>query len=170
MDRIIRIIDRISVWTGKILGFLIFPLMGGMIYEVFARYLFNAPTIWSGEVTYMLYGTIFMVGAAYALYKGSHIRTDLLYNNWSARRKGIIDAFMYLFFFFPGVFFFLILGWDYASHSWEIGEKSDSSPWRQPIYPFKMMIPLTALLLLIQGFSEFYKSLYSAKSGRPYES
>jgi len=118
----------------------------------------------------MLYGTIFMLGAAYTLYKQSHIRTDILYNKWTARRKGIIDAVLYLFLFFPGIFFFLILGWDYAYHSWQIGETSDSSPWRQPIYPFKMVLPVSAFLLLVQGVSEFLKAVYGARHGRPYES
>lgn len=170
MHNVVRIIDKIAVWSGKILGWLVFPLVGGLVYEVFARYMFNAPTIWAYEMTYMLYGGIFMLGAAYTLFKGSHIRTDILYSKWSARRKGIIDAFMYLFFFFPGIILFFILGWDYASHSWAIGEVSDSSPWRQPIYPFKTVLPVSAFLLLIQGVSEFIKAVYSARHGRPYES
>ena len=170
MHNIIGFIDRIAVWSGKILGWLVIPLVGGLVYEVFARYMFNAPTLWAYEMTYMIYGTIFMLGAAYTLYKQSHIRTDILYNKWTARRKGIIDAVLYLFLFFPGIFFFLILGWDYAYHSWQIGETSDSSPWRQPIYPFKMVLPVSAFLLLVQGVSEFLKAVYGARHGRPYES
>jgi TRAP-type mannitol/chloroaromatic compound transport system permease small subunit len=170
LGKIIHFIDRIAEWSGKILGWLVIPLVGGLVYEVFARYLFHAPTIWAYEITYMLYGTIFMAGAAYTLYKQSHIRTDIFYSKWTARRKGIIDAVLYLFLFFPGILFFLILGWDYALHSFNIREASDSSPWRQPIWPFKMMIPLSAFLLLIQGFSEFLKAIYGARHGRVYES
>lgn len=170
MRNIVRFIDRIAQWSGKILGWLVIPLTLGLVYEVFSRYLFHAPTVWAYETTYMLYGCIFMLGAAYTLYMNSHIRTDILYNKWTARRKGITDAVLYLFLFFPGILFFLILGWDYAFHSWEIREASDSSPWRQPIYPFKMVIPVSAFLLLIQGISEFLKSLYSARHGRVYES
>ena len=66
-----------------------------------ARYVFNAPTIWSFDVTYMLYGTIFMLGAAYALLKGAHIRTDFFFERWSIRTRGIIDSVAYLVFFFP---------------------------------------------------------------------
>ncbi len=170
MHKLIGFIDKIAIWSGKILGWLVIPLVLGLVYEVFARYMFNAPTVWAYEVTYMLYGSIFMLGAAYTLYQQSHIRTDILYSKWTARRKGMIDAILYLFLFFPGIFFFLILGWDYAYHSWEIRETSDSSPWRQPIYPFKMVIPACAFLLLIQGASEFLKAVYSARQGRAYES
>jgi len=170
LHKIIKIIDPISIWSGKILSWLVLPLVGALVWEVFSRYMFNAPTVWAYDITYMLYGTIFMAGAAYTLYKGSHIRTDILYQKWTPRRKGIIDAIMYLFFFFPGIFFFFILGWDYAAHSWAIKETSDASPWRPAIYPFKTVIPVSALLLLIQGVSEFLKSIYSARHGRPYES
>jgi TRAP-type mannitol/chloroaromatic compound transport system permease small subunit len=165
----IKVADTISLWSGKALGWLVFPMVGGLVYEVFARYMFHAPTVWAYETTYMLYGSVFMLGAAYTLYKGSHIRTDILYNKWSPRRKGIVDACMYLLLFFPGILFFLILGAEYAWHSWEIGERSGSSPWRQPIYPFKMVIPISAFLLLLQGVSEFLKSIYSARHGRKYE-
>jgi TRAP-type mannitol/chloroaromatic compound transport system permease small subunit len=170
LHKFIKVVDAISDWSGKLLGLLVLPLVGGLVYEVFARYLFNAPTVWAYEVTYMLYGAIFMLGAAYTLYKKSHIRTDILYNKWTPRQKGIADAIMYLFLFFPGIVLFLILGCDYAWHAWEIAERSDSSPWRQPIYPFKMAIPLSAFLLLLQGVSEFLKALYSARHGRTYES
>lgn len=170
MFKTIRLIDTIAIWSGKILSWLVYPLVGGLTWEVISRYMFNAPTVWAYDLTYMLYGTIFMVGAAYTLYKQSHIRTDILYQKWSPRTKGLIDATLFLFFFFPGIFFFFILGWDYAAHSWSIREVSDASPWRPAIYPFKTVIPVSAFLLLIQGISEFLKSVYSARHGRPYES
>jgi len=166
---VIRFIDRISDWTGKIMGWLVLPLVAGLLCEVFSRYFLGTPTVWAYDVTYMLYGAIFMLGASYTLYKGAHIRTDMLYGRWSVRWQGIVDAVMYLFFFFPGLVLFFIAGWDYASRSWFMGERSDASPWRPPIYPFKTVIPLAALLLLLQGISEFAKSLYCAVKGKRYE-
>lgn len=163
---IIRLIDStVGEWSGKLFAWLIVPMIGGVTYEVFARYLFNAPTIWAYDITYMLYGSHFMLGAAYTLYKGGHIRTDFFYNNWSPRVQGRVDAISYLLFFFPGIFFFLLSGWDEALHSWSILEKSDASPWRPPLYPFKTVIPFTALILLLQGVSEFLKSAYAALKG-----
>jgi len=116
-------------------------------------------------MTYMLYGSLFMLGAAYTLLKKGHIRTDLLYNNWNPKRQGKIDAILYLVCFFPGMIFYLISGIDYASHSWATNEKSSNSPWMPIIYPFKTVIPITAALLLIQGVSEFIKSLHAWKKG-----
>jgi TRAP-type mannitol/chloroaromatic compound transport system permease small subunit len=159
---VIRIIDTISDWSGRVFSWLIFPLIGALAYEVFARYLFNAPTVWAYDVTYMLYGGIFMLGAGYTLYRKGHIRTDMLYHRFPVRWQGIIDASMYLFLFFPGMLFFLIVGGEYAYDSWMMRERSSISPWRPPIYPFKAVIPLTAFSLLIQGVSEFLKSIYAA--------
>lgn len=161
----IRLIEKISEWSGKAVSYLVYLLMGALTYEVFARYLFNAPTFWAFDLSYMLYGTIFMLGAAYTLLKKRHIRTDIFYGKWSARRQGMIDALMYLFLFFPGMIFYFIAGWDYAALSWSVEERAQFSPWMPIIYPFKTVIPLTGALLLLQGGCEFIKSVYAWKKG-----
>jgi len=163
--KIVKIIDQISLWTGRIVSYLIYPMVGALGYEVFARYLFRAPTDWAYDITYMLYGTIFMLGASYTLLHKGHIRTDIFYDKFTPRRQGMIDAVMYLVLFFPGMILFLVAGIDYAAHSWITHERTTLSPWRPIIYPFKTVIPVTAFLLLIQGISEFLKSLYAARKG-----
>ena len=97
----IRVIDTFTDYTGMAIAWLALPLVGAVAYEVFARYLFNAPTIWAYDVTYMLYGTHFMLGTAYTLMRIGHVRTDMLYSRWSIRRQNRIDAIGYFFFFFP---------------------------------------------------------------------
>jgi TRAP-type mannitol/chloroaromatic compound transport system permease small subunit len=64
--------------------------------------------------------------------------------------------------------FLLWMGGQEAWHAWVIGERSDASPWRPILYPFKAVIPLTAVLLLVQGASEFIKSLYAMRTGQPF--
>ena len=162
----VRTLDGLALWSGRVFCWLIIPLVVGLTYEVIARYVFHAPTIWAYDVAYMLYGTHFMLGAAYTLYKGGHIRTDIFYQNWSARTRGIIDATLYLFFFFPGIALFFWMGLQEALHAWEIREVSDASPWRPIIYPFKAVIPIALALLFMQGVSEFLKSAYAALEGR----
>jgi TRAP-type mannitol/chloroaromatic compound transport system permease small subunit len=162
----IHTIDRIADGTGRVVAWLIVPMTFAVTYEVVARHFFRAPTIWAYDVTYMLYGTHFMLGTAYTLMRIGHVRTDMLYQNWSIRRQGLIDAIGYLFFFFPAMAFIFYFGWQEAAHSWAINETSDASPWRPIIYPFKTVIPLTALLLLLQGVAEFFKSLYAIRTGR----
>ena len=163
--RIVRAIDRFTDTTGTWVAWLNVPLVLVVSYEVIARYAFSAPTIWSFDLTYMLYGTIFMLGAAYTLHKGAHIRTDFFFERWSVRTQGLIDSIAYVVFFFPAL---LIFFWVSGSEGWyafEIGEVSEQTPWRPILWPFKMVIPLACLLLLVQGVSETIKSIYAVRTG-----
>src|SRR5881397_960109 len=108
----VNIIDKFTDTTGTWVAWLNVPLVVAVAFEVISRYLFGAPTIWSFDVTYMLYGTIFMLGAAYALHKGAHIRTDFFFEKWSIRTQGVIDSVAYIVFFFPSIFVFFLVGWN----------------------------------------------------------
>jgi len=163
--RTVRVIDKFTDTTGTWIAWLNVPLVVAVCYEVFARYLFNAPTIWSFDVTYMLYGTIFMLGSAYALYKGAHIRTDFFFERWSIRTKATIDSIAYLVFFFPAISIFLVVSGAEGWYAFEIGETSEQTPWRPILWPFKWVVPLTCLLLLIQGVSETIKSVWAWRTG-----
>jgi TRAP-type mannitol/chloroaromatic compound transport system permease small subunit len=92
---LVRVIDTFSEWCGRVFSWLIIPLVFGATYEVIARYVFNRPTIWAYDLSYMLYGAHFMLGAGYTLLKGGHIRTDIFYQNWSPRTQGRVDALLY---------------------------------------------------------------------------
>jgi len=161
----IRVIDAFTEWGGKIIAWLVIPLVLGLVYEVFARYFFHAPTVWAYDVTYMLYGGIFMLGAAYTLLKGGHIRTDMFYRLFSPRWQAIVDGSLYIVFFFPGLILFFIAGVEYAERSWIMKETASMSPWRPIIYPFKTVIPVSILMLLIQGVSELLKCIYATVKG-----
>jgi TRAP-type mannitol/chloroaromatic compound transport system permease small subunit len=161
----VRLIDKFTDTTGLWIAWLNVPLVLAVSYEVLARYLFNAPTIWSFDVTYMLYGTIFMLGAAFALHKGAHIRTDFFFEKWSVRTKGVIDSVAYLVFFFPAIFVFGWVAWTEGLYAFQIGETSEQTPWRPILWPYKMVVPLACLLLLVQGVSETIKSLWAARTG-----
>jgi len=162
---IVRAVDKFTDTTGTWISWLAVPLVLAVSYEVFARYLFSAPTIWSFDVTYMLYGTLFMLGCAYALHKGAHIRTDFFFERWSVRTKGLIDAIAYVVFFYPSLLVFLYISGQEGWYAFEIGETSEQTPWRPILWPFKMVVPLAILLLLIQGVSETIKSVYAARTG-----
>jgi TRAP-type mannitol/chloroaromatic compound transport system permease small subunit len=166
--RVIGAVDRFTNWVGVAVSWLLVPMILGVTYEVVARYLFNAPTIWAFDLTYMLYGAVFMLGASFTLMKGGHIRTDLLWEGYSDRRKGWVDFLAYVLFFFPGLLMIFITSVDDAWYSFQIGERSEQTAWRPIIWPFKAVVPVAALLLLIQGVSEFLKSLYAVRTGRLY--
>ncbi len=163
---IIRVFDTFADWTGLTVRWLIIVLTGIMVYEVFARYLFSAPTIWSSDASYMLYGAFFMLGAAYTLRQKGHIRTDFLYKDFSVRWQGFIDTIAYLVFFFPGIAIFFWFGWISFQDSWRLGERANTSPWMPPLYPLRAIVPITAALLLVQGVSEALKSIYALVKGR----
>ena len=136
--RAVGFFDGISLWSGRIVGWLIFPMVLSLVWEVVARYVFNAPTIWAYDMTYMLYGTFFMLGSAYTLLRGGHIRTDSLYGGWSPRTQGIVDTLCYLVFFFPPLIALLYVTWDYFWVSFVRNERVVSSPWMPVVYPLEI--------------------------------
>jgi TRAP-type mannitol/chloroaromatic compound transport system permease small subunit len=163
--RIIHVIDSVARFTGRTVAWLIIPMVGSLVYEVISRFVFERPTVWAYDMTFMLYGSFFMLGAAYTLYRKGHIRTDTFYGAWSPRRQGIVDAVCYALFFFPGLIAFLWVSWEFFEVSWMRNETIVTSPWMPVVYPFKFMMPLATLLLLIQGVAEFLRSLYAAAKG-----
>lgn len=166
MAQTITVIDRFSNITGKIVCWITIPLCLAMVYEVFVRYAFTAPTMWAYDMSRFMYGAMFMLGAGYALSKGVHIRADFIYRNWSPRVQGMIDATLYIVFYFPGLLVFMYMATDFAMESWVRGEKGMDTAWMPPMAPIKTALPLGALFLIIQGVSELLKSLYAANKNR----
>ena len=156
-NRLTQALDAITRVVGRVTAWLIIPMVGSLVYEVFARYLFDAPTVWAYDMTYMLYGTFFMLGSAWTLQRGGHIRTDSFYANWSPRRKAIVDAACYVLFYLPAMVVFLKLGAEYFWKSFQQNERIVTSPWLPIVWPFKFVMPVTAALLIIQGVSELIK-------------
>ncbi|MGQ0545785.1 MAG: TRAP transporter small permease subunit [Betaproteobacteria bacterium] len=165
LERAIRGIDTISDWSGRVVAWLILPLIGAMTYEVVIRHVYE-PTQWAYDTSYMLYGALFMLGAAYTLFRGAHIRTDFLYQQWPVRVQATVDADCYRFLFFPGIAVFLWLGAEFAWASWLRDERTVGSSWMPIIYPLKAVMPVAAALLLLQGVAEFLKCIYALRHGR----
>ena len=165
LERAIRLIDSISAWSGRAVAWLIVPLIFVMTWEICVRYL-GRPTQWAFDLSYMLYGAMFMLGAAYTLYRGAHIRTDFLYQKWPVRTQALVDALCYLVLFFPGIALFLWIGTEFAWQSWLREERSVGSSWMPVIYPLKAVLPIATALLLLQGVSEFLKCIYALRTGQ----
>jgi TRAP-type mannitol/chloroaromatic compound transport system permease small subunit len=165
---IIRWIDSFSDVTGKLIALSMLFLVASITYEVVARYFFHAPTIWVYEASYMVNGAAFMLGCGYALFKGAHVRTDIFWDNYSERTKGIIDLISYLVLFFPTMMTMMIISIDDAWSSFMLGERSQESIWRAIMWPFRASIPLSALLFMIQGVSETLKCCYQIRFGREF--
>jgi TRAP-type mannitol/chloroaromatic compound transport system permease small subunit len=163
IDRIIKVIDQISVWSGKIFSWLILPMAGILVYEIFIRHI-HRPTLWAIDISTMCYGTHYWLAGAMTLYLGKHIRTDFLYQNWAPRTQCWVDVFCYMFLFLPGMVMFFILSVEYAADSWAFREELMTT-WRPPAYWYKSTVPLGATLLLLQGISELLKSIKLLMTG-----
>ena len=179
MAKTIEFIDRNMLLTGKIVCWITIPLIFAMVYEVIGRHFFNRPTLWSFDISRMLAGALFMLGAAYTLSKGIHIRADFLYRNWKIKNQAMVDLFLYLLFFFPGFLVFFWVSFDYAYTS--ICGRSDlmeclggkvriqramDTTWMPIMWPLKSCMPIGAFLLLVQGISEVLKSYYAFVKGK----
>jgi TRAP-type mannitol/chloroaromatic compound transport system permease small subunit len=166
---IIRVVDGFSKITGQLISLTMLFLVLSITYEVVARYFFRSPTIWVYESSTMANGSAFMLGCAYALYKGAHVRTDIFWDNYSERTKGIVDLVSYLVLFFPVMITIMSISIDDAIHSYVTGERSQESLWRAIMWPFRAVIPLSAFLFMIQGVSEVLKCLYQIRYGREFQ-
>ena len=161
----IRFADRLSAAFGKAFAWLIVLMTFGMSYEVFVRYVLNAPTPWALDVSFIMYGTLFMMGGAYTLSRGGHVRGDFLYRLWKPRTQATVDLVLYVFFFFPGVLALVFAGWEYAEKSWGYTEVSVNSPAGIPIYQFKTVIPVAGTLLVIQGIAQVFRCILCIREG-----
>lgn len=166
---VIRWIDRFTDATGRLFALTQILLVAIITYEVSARYFFGAPTVWAFESSTMVNGASFMLACGYALYKGAHVRTDIFWEKFSERRKGIIDLISYLVLFFPTMIFLMWVGIDGAMYSYDTGERSQESIWRAIMWPFRAAIPLAALLFMVQGVSESLKCWYQIRNGREFQ-
>ncbi len=167
--RTIKVIDTFTDWTGRTVAWVCVPLALVVFWEVIARFFFDAPTIWAYDMSYMLYSVIFMLGAHFALKRGAHIRTDMLWEKFSDRTKGKIDFYAFILLFFPGMILLFGASVDDAIRAFTMGERGEQTAWRPYLWPLKAVVPLTAVLLLIQGTSEIMKSWFAMRTGRAFE-
>jgi TRAP-type mannitol/chloroaromatic compound transport system permease small subunit len=137
-----------------------------MSYEVFVRYALGAPTGWSFDLSYILYGALFMMCGAYTLSVDGHVRADMFYRKMSPRGQARLELALYFLFFFPGVIALLYVGTGYAARSWRYLEVSSYSPANIPIYPLKTLIPVTGFFLLLQGIAEVMRCIMCLRDGR----
>jgi TRAP-type mannitol/chloroaromatic compound transport system permease small subunit len=165
MIRFINFADRTSEWFAKAFAWAIMVMALGVGYEVVVRRLFNAPTSWAFDVSYIMYGALFMMGGAYTLSRGGHVRGDFLYRLWQPRTQAKLEFVLYILFFFPGVTALVLSGWKYAARSVGYAEESVNSPAGIPIYQFKCILVAAGVLLFIQGIAEMMRCLLCIRDG-----
>ncbi len=165
LTRILHFIDSLSAWSGKAFAWCIVILTFSTCYEVFVRYVLNAPTVWAFDMSVQMYGALFMMSGAYALSQGAHVRGDVLYRLLSTKTQAKIDLVLYILFLMPGALALIVYGYSFASDSWFYKEVSWSSPARIQIYFFKTLIPVSGTLVLLQGIAEAVRCIICIKTG-----
>jgi TRAP-type mannitol/chloroaromatic compound transport system permease small subunit len=134
---------------------------------VVMRYFFNSPTVWAYELSGWLLGPLWLLGGAYVLLHDEHVRLDILYKRFTPRKRAIIDLVTFtLFLFYCSLI--LIYGWDYFLYSFAKNEHS-LTVWGPPIWPLKLMIPVGAAFILLQGIAKYIRDFHMAVTGRQLE-
>ena len=154
INRFIYGVDQLSKTVGHAFAWLIVVLMLGTCYEVFVRYALNNPTSWAFDMSYILYGGLFMMAGAYTLSRNGHVRGDVLYRLWPVRVQASVELALYILFFFPGVIALMISGWAYGNDAFRLQEVSVNSPAGVPVWQLKMLIPFAGFFLTLQGIAE----------------
>lgn len=165
MQRYCLAIDSLSMWVGKAFGWLILVLTLGISYEVFVRYVLRAPTTWAFDFSYITYGAMFLMAGAYTLSRNGHVRADVMYRFWKPTTQAKMDLALYVLFFLPAVAAFIYSGWNYAEMSIRFREVSIFSPAGVPVFPLKTLVPVTGVLLLLQGIAEIFRCIMCIQTG-----
>jgi TRAP-type mannitol/chloroaromatic compound transport system permease small subunit len=159
MGGLLRLIERISGLSGGMTAWLLAPLVAATVYDVAARYLFNAPTTWAYEVGYMMMGAHALLGMAYTLREGGHVRIDAFAQRFSQTAKAIVDLVGYVVFVLPCLVWITWSLWGYWMTSFASGEGSGQSAWNPVIWPFKLVFFIAFVLLVLQIVAEVIKAL-----------
>ena len=166
MTRFLLWIDTLSMWVGKAFAWLILVLTLGVSYEVFVRYVLGAPTTWAFDFSYINYGALFLMAGAYTLSRNGHVRADVVYRLWKPSTQATMDLVLYIIFFLPAVLAFIYSGWNYAAMSIRFREVSIFSPAGVPVFPLKTLVPITGVLLLLQGIAEIIRCVICIRVGQ----
>ena len=160
-----KAVDRVS--DGLALAAAILMVLTGVFltWEVAGRYLFRAPTTWAFDFSYITYGALFLMAGGYTLVRNQHVRADVLYRFWKPRTQAMMDLILYILFFFPAVLAWMYAGWNYAQFSVRFREVSIFSPAGVPVFPLKALIPITGVLLLLQGIAEIIRCIICIRIG-----
>jgi TRAP-type mannitol/chloroaromatic compound transport system permease small subunit len=166
MNKTLFMIDRVSAWAGKAFAWTVVLLTLIICYDVTLRYILSQPTQWGFDAAYILFGTLFMMAGAYTLSRNGHVRADMVYRTLKPRTQASIDLALYFLLFLPGIVALVYAGVEFTRISWAMKEVSSVTSSGTPIYPFKLVIPVAGVLLLLQGIAEIVRCLLCLRTGQ----
>ena len=152
-------IGVVSEWSGRVVMFLVVVLIVSIAYDVFARYLFNSPTVWSYTLSYMLGTSIIAIGLPYVYYHNANVRVDVIYSKLPPRGRLILDVVLTILLFFPMVFLLIKVFGEDLWQAYLCGEVATDSIWYPILWPFKLVVTLGFVLLFLQGIATFIGDL-----------
>ncbi|QPC44116.1 TRAP transporter small permease subunit [Kaustia mangrovi] len=164
MTRLLDAVDGISGIAGAIAMAMLAVLVGSMIFEVVARYVFGAPTIWAFDISYMLNGSIFLMGAAYALKADAHVRIDFLSSRLPERVQRIVNAAVYALVLAPVFAIFSYIGIEKTVKAYRTAEVEMVSPWAPLMWPFYAALAAGLLVMTLQLLAEAARFALGHKS------
>jgi TRAP-type mannitol/chloroaromatic compound transport system permease small subunit len=162
----LRGIDQLSVWVAKAITLAVFAMVVTIAYDVILRYVFRSPTVWQYDTSYMLGGSVIILGSAYVHLQRRHVRVDLIYNRFPPRVRLILDVVFTLLFFFPLLTGLIIVSAADAIHAYQVKEFSEVGFWRPLMWPFKSVIPVGLVVLWLQGLANFIRDMHLLLKGK----
>jgi len=165
LRRLYKGIDRFTEVTGQGISFLILVLIFMMVFEVTARYVFNSPTKWAYDLSYMVGGTGMLLGAGYSMLHNVHVRVDILYEKASFKRKRIIDTLGTIVLSLPIVIILTQDAWKEAVRVFVQGTRSDYGIWMPILWPYRTAMAVAFVLFLLAIISFLIKNILSLKTG-----
>ena len=165
MQVILKAIDGVSDWTGRFANWLVLIVTVLIMFEVVSRRVFGQPHIWTYEMIVFFYTMHFMLFGAFTLLHRGHVTVDVIYLRFSPKGQAILDVLTYLLFFFPFLIILMLVGIDFAKTSWAIQEVTPAARIVYIVPILKTLIPVTALLLILQGLANFARNIYFIVKG-----
>ena len=160
----VRCVEAVNRVIGRLAMYLIFAMMGVLLFSSGSRTFFNTSHIWVVETAQFMLAAYYLLGGGYSLQLDSHVRMDLLYSRWSPRTRALVDALTIGFLIFYLVFL-LVGGISSTQYALEYGQKNYSS-WAPPLAPIKIIMTIGIALMLLQAIAMFFKDLAQAR-GEP---
>ena len=161
---VIRFIDTINIRLGKVVCILFIPLTCISLFEVLMRYVFNKPTIWAWDLNMQIFAALVMLGGGYTLSQDSHVSVDVFVMKMLPRRKAMLDIITSAIFFF-GMIILIYKGAEIGWSSFVRGER-DATIWGPPIWTIKMLVPIGAFFVFLQGISKFLRAFILLRTGK----
>jgi TRAP-type mannitol/chloroaromatic compound transport system permease small subunit len=164
MKSFLALIDTFNARVGQLTAFIIIPTVFCIFYEITSRYVFTKPTMWASELMIYFCAILYVLGAAWTMQVGRHVKIDLVYGRLSLRAQRILDLVTFPFFTLY-LAMLLWVGFQFALESIAIRETS-GTPWDPPIYPMKFIFVIGCAMILLQGAAKFIRDIYFVKNGK----